>query len=941
VAADEAIRALGLYTDPNQHDLPPGALTEAISVVIDRTGVVEPRPGISQSFVSASFSPTAPSRRIAPFADDIIEGIEVGGTAQLNAERAGVSFAGDFHGAARPEAHPYEMCAARGQLLVTGSRGIVKIRDPASASSCYTAGISKAAPPFCALAAGTWFANGKVVAYRLCIRRDYSDGYTLRGSPSGAQWFRNDSGGTRQVTLSCPLTVDTAGVFGANIIAGDVLEVYRSAQEDYTTTSPSDDLQLVVEHIITSSEISAGTATITDDVTDTVRQANAFIYTAPSQEGIEGANETPPWCSDVQNANRLWFYGDVRLRMSWILGAYGADGYAWKGTYVKKTASGATITISGSPTNQITVTAGAVKVGQAITIDGQHPVTAATDFQPETIITADLGAGLWQISKNTTANDVGRVCTTWDVVQVGGRNYYASTATSSALREFAVGGAYVAAQAQEFCFVVNTDQSQPFWAHPLLAGLAAKNDDGVISIEFIERRLNTGRSTGESAVTLTVYESQTDTTKSVYTPHDAYGSTTARFIHQDLPGVLMVSKQDEPEAVPIANLVVVGDAQKRIYRCVPVREALWVFKEDGLFRVSGDDAASMVVDVIDPSVTLLHSYAADVLDDVVYAWTSQGIQTFGDGGSQNISATKIGYSLRNIEEALAAHPDNSFGQFVCCDTTAGRVLIGYPSSISASAAIYVYCFSTRTECWTRWDIKACAACYDPSIGRVVFDTYQPLITSEGAQNLRSFAQVKARDAADYGSDYNEAITITSSIPSGTTTWDVVYARPANILTPVAGDAVIIGGTTIYRVTAVSVSASDVTLTVVGNPGTGAAALAHSYATAVTWASWDGGAWQFGKRYRDVRLLYDTLINVDSMLMSYVGTDPPETNTSASFTMDTSGEVGTRKYLRVGVPRAVARATNLLFTTAITQAWSNWQLVGVAPGAVLGSERVRR
>lgn len=944
MSAEKVQRWLGLYNDPNWLLLPEGALTLAQNVVIDRAGQIEQRPGITQNI--SSISATAATRRMAPFQSTIVEGIATsGGFSQLLNPVAGVTYVGVFYGPARLDAHPYEMVEARGQLLVTGAHGVVKIRTATDPNSCFAAGVSRLPPPRTTVyAASNWLANGNMVSYRVVLRRTYSDGYSIAGAPSGAQWLTNRSGVAKSGGLYVILKADVPGaVFGGDPQVGDVIEVYRSPQVAFATGIPSDDLQLSVKYEITSADLAAGLVFISDPYPDAYVTQQQFLYTSPSQQGIESAAETPPWCSDMQTVNRLWFYGDVSLRRSWILNMQGPDGYALHGAYVGVHGPGQVTLQLTSGSTSATITAGSCLVGQAVASDGGHPATATSPYQTDTIITSVVGAAV-TLSKAALANDAGRSSTTWDVFAVGGRNYYAAAATDTTTREFATAGADAATDVQELCYVINSDSLQPFWAHPLLAGLCGKDGvSGLPSIEFLERRYYTGRMVGETPLVSTVFQSVGAAGKVVYQPQDAYGSTAIRFPTQDLPGAILVSKQDEPEAVPVANLVIVGDAQHRIYRMLPVREAMWIFKEDGLFRVSGTDASNMQVDVLDPSVTLSHSYCADVMDDVIYAWTTQGVQSFSDGGTQELSAPRIGYSLRNVEEALAVHPAYAFGQFVVCDTTASRVLVSTPSGAgSTDAGTNIFCYSTRTGAWTTWNVSACAACYDPAFGRVALDLFRSYTTTEGSTTLRAFSRVRARSDAAYGTDYEEAITVTSSTPVGDGTFTVSFARPTYYIAIVAGDVITNGSGTRCRISSIVSAGTTVSVICTTDPGTGACTLGHSIVAAVAPKPFDLGVWEYGKRARDVRIVFNAMTLCDSMRVSYLASNPPASaDAGTSVTIALATETAIQRYVRVGIPRAVGRATRLSVTTLVSQAYSQWALSGVALNWIVGSERVRR
>lgn len=937
--AEKAIAALGLLTDPNRNTLPPGALSVATNVLVEREGVIEQRPGLQQLVVDGGLSPTAASVRMWPFEHDILSGIATsGGFSLLNFERAPATVAGRFVGPALVALHPYEAFQARGSIYVTGAVGCIKI--PSVGTASYNAGMPKCCPPILELLnSGTmWLLTGNTVAYRLVLRRTDSNGYIVRGAPSGSQWLTSAAGATRAISMVVPILNylhPGGGSWLMDLQIGDVIEVYRSAQVDYTTTEPPDDMNLVQEYAITSSDLTAGYCTITDHVTDAFRITQPVLYTSPSAEGIEGANEMPPWCSDVQACNRLAFYGDVQPRRSFTLGLSGPDGVAWTDATVVGRDVVTVDTTSGNPI--VVWTGGNIpKVGQCVS--ELHPVTAGTYIQAESIVIAVSSPNV-TLSKPALGTHVGVSAYHYDVVQVGGRNYYASNATDTAKREFQTGTADINTDIQVFCAVVNLDALGTVWAHPLVSGLSAVNP----AVEFVERCPNT------TGFTTTVYES-VNKTETVYVPQDAYGSTVVRFDDTHLPGGIYVSKQDEPEAVPIANLVVVGDAQKRVLRMLPVREAVWVFKEDGLFRVSGPDAANMQVEIVDPSVTLLHSHDADVMDDVVYAWTSQGVQTFGDASGDEVSAPRIGFTLRDLEELLGRRGNYEFGQFLFCDTTTRRVYLGVPdftlaSSGASTTATSVYVYSARTQAWTQWAITPCAGCYDPFYGRAAFDLMLTELSSElPAPVVRANSLVRARNDATYGVDYIQTVTVTSSTAVGDGTYTVVVTRAGVLIAIGVGDVILSGSNVVCAITAVTYGASTITLTTSADPGTGSRSVYQAFTSAVTWSPFDLGEFEYGKRYRDLRFQFDRFTDVVSYYIAYSPLNAPQAypaSTTVTCTATRSTTATQQQFFRVGIPRNAGRGSQQNVSLLVRQALSQYALVGIAPTSVPGAERVTR
>jgi hypothetical protein len=161
------------------------------------------------------------------------------------------------------------------------------------------------------------------------------------------------------------------------------------------------------------------------------------------------------------------------------------------------------------------------------------------------------------------------------------------------------------------------------------------------------------------------------------------------------------SKFSQPDAVPISNFFDVGAQDKAILRIVPLRDSLFVFKEDGLFRISGE-SAPFQLELFDNSFVLVAPDSASVSNNVIYSWTTQGIQSLSESGSEIIS--------RNIDNIILRTQSSNFVNFKTA--TWG---VGYESDNSYlvftvtgeldTVATIAYRYSTLTESWTTYDMS--------------------------------------------------------------------------------------------------------------------------------------------------------------------------------------------------------------------------------------------
>jgi hypothetical protein len=94
------------------------------------------------------------------------------------------------------------------------------------------------------------------------------------------------------------------------------------------------------------------------------------------------------------------------------------------------------------------------------------------------------------------------------------------------------------------------------------------------------------------------------------------------------------SKPDQPDHVPKSLALVpeqVGNAESKILRCVATRASLFIFKQDGLWRLTGDNGA-WDIQPFDPTVRLVAPETAVTLDNSVFALCEAGVLKVTDTG---------------------------------------------------------------------------------------------------------------------------------------------------------------------------------------------------------------------------------------------------------------------------------------------------------------------
>lgn len=185
---------------------------------------------------------------------------------------------------------------------------------------------------------------------------------------------------------------------------------------------------------------------------------------------------------------------------------------------------------------------------------------------------------------------------------------------------------------------------------------------------------------------------------------------------------IYVSKVGQPEAVPFQNLIFIGaganSASYTVYRLKALRDAVIVETKGGVFRITGTSPSTLTVQPFDTTVVEYGNETADVLNNSVYSFTTQGVVSVTESGSQIVS--------RNVEgDILQLSAPSIFTTFL---TTAfglsyesDRKYIAFmQASATDTASTVQYVYNWITQAWTTWTLTATCAVINPFDNRMYF-----------------------------------------------------------------------------------------------------------------------------------------------------------------------------------------------------------------------------
>lgn len=300
----------GLYTFPSDiSQVPQGSLAIARNVNISRQGLCEPRRGFD--VLTSLPNPTDRAKKLFFYADSLLVAY---GTA-ISLFNGSWTSKGTI--SEPTNATSIRSVATALNLYLTSSQGIKKL-DSIS-TSIYQAGVPNALHSILSLVSGVNLAvsNNSSRSYRWVLARKDANKNIVVGGVSPKNTITNTSGGARDVGIRCYLPANIDNTYYAQIYATTNVA---------TPAVNGEEFQLVVEHNITSAEVTLGYFDESDITPDAL--LGASLYTNPSQQGLINNNAIPPLARDITSFKGITFYADVESfhRSSFTLTACGTTG---------------------------------------------------------------------------------------------------------------------------------------------------------------------------------------------------------------------------------------------------------------------------------------------------------------------------------------------------------------------------------------------------------------------------------------------------------------------------------------------------------------------------------------------------------------------------------------------------------------------------------------
>lgn len=163
------------------------------------------------------------------------------------------------------------------------------------------------------------------------------------------------------------------------------------------------------------------------------------------------------------------------------------------------------------------------------------------------------------------------------------------------------------------------------------------------------------------------------------------------------PNRVYYSKPGQSESVPLLNYFDISSEDKQIVRIFPLRDTLFVFKQDGTYRISGE-VAPFVTSLLDSSCVVIAPDSVAVTNNIVYAWTSEGITPINESGAGDQVSRPIDNEIFRLSSTMFSN-FSSFTWGIGYDSESSYIVYTN-SDPEDEAATIGFRFCTLTNTWT-------------------------------------------------------------------------------------------------------------------------------------------------------------------------------------------------------------------------------------------------
>jgi hypothetical protein len=641
----------------------------------------------------------------------------------------------DYTGTYSDPASGYKMRSleALRNFYFTTSAGIYKI--DALTSTPRKSGVPRALGGTGSTSGASGFLlEDSAVAYRIVWGYTDANNNLLLGAPSQRLVVVNaaGSGSTKDVSLtfSIPSEITTEYFY----------QIYRSLGTATDADEPSDELQLVLQGNPSGAEITAKSFTVLDQTPYSLMRTT--LYTSPSQEGIANANLQPPFATDMDLFKNSAFYANTRQKqlLSIALISVEFPSLGFDVDAAVDTTNLSAVLTSITDTSDLRVGMRCVGTGipsnaRILTIDSPTQVTMTANATATATVSVEFQ----------------------DRFTIGGVDYFAGSTQTVATNTFLVDAAGTPGQninntALNLLQIVNTSSS-----NTTIYGYYTSSVEDLPGQMLFEER-----SIGGS----TFYATSTAGTS--FSPALPASGTTVGSDNDARQNRVYISKPNQVEAVPAYSFFDIGSANFPIQRVVALRDGIFFFKQDGVYRLSGETFQNFTVSLVDNTVALKAPESAVAFNNQVFCFTTQGVVAVTDSGVKIVSVPIENLLLELSSEQYTNFSTASFG---VAYESARLYLFFTVTEEDDEFATQAFVYNALTESWTRWIMNRTCGVVNTTVNKLFMaqtDTGQILVERKSYTNADFADEQYAVTITAVNSDTEVALSSVADVEVGMT-----------------------------------------------------------------------------------------------------------------------------------------------------------------------------
>jgi hypothetical protein len=517
--------------------------------------------------------------------------------------------------------------------------------------------------------------------------------------------------------------VDLKIFIPSNITTAWFYQIYRS--DAVTTGEPLDELRLAYEGNPIAGDITQGFVQVTDVQPESM--LGEALYTNSTQQGILQANDEPPKCRDMAVYQSHVFYANTETKYQQeiqLLGVNPCD------------------RLDGPITN----------VATQLTVEDETDFPTSFPFDivvggEEMTVTSAAGP-VFQVTRGvgiphvdgTTVTLKGNGLSDGDTITIDGTTFtarYKDTASLGALEFEIFSESDPAFDVEQTARSLVSQINANLATNPLTENVSALyislgDATSLPGQILLQERDFAAAGAFETSATAVISTALSFT----WTPDL---STTQIATNERKRNRIYFSKFQIPEAVPALNFFDVGAANDEIIRILPLRTALLIFTEAGIYRLTGTVAASFQVTLLDNTTKLLAPDSAVVFNNAVFGLFDQGIGSVSQ--SVNILSRAIEGDILEIRGAVGDDICRTFGVGYESD----RKFMVFMPTISGSAPDISYVYNTVTNSWTTYDLT-----YNHGIVNPEDDKVYLVGNNSVVKERKNFTDFDITDTQTYG-----------------------------------------------------------------------------------------------------------------------------------------------------------------------------------------------